>query len=710
MPPLMEDPELRALFADEVEERAARMIEAARLMVSGEAGTDDLEALRREAHTIKGTGRMMGFHALSEAGRRLEQVMQGVLAGERPSDPALGRAIERIGSCLVACVSADPEKGTPELAAAVVELSETAPGEEPEEAPVSGAAPEHDTGGGLPAAVPAIPDGTDGPSVESSDLGGLLVALDSWAFGETVRVNAANLFQLINGICSLRVDTEVLGSLVGEVVRVGAETPAAADDPLVRLASTVGAAEQTAADLQRQALDLAAAPLAEITNTFPQLVRYVARKAGRDVRFELVGDDAVADRQVLERVADALRQLLVNAVNHGIEDVEERLAAGKPPTATVALRAGVKNHKLQLEVEDDGRGVAWEAVRAAAVEKGLLGADEPIDCDRLRAVLFAPAFSTAEPGELVAEGNGLSDVAAAIEELHGTIALESSPGEGTLVTIVVPTSRALQDVVLITAAGHKWGIPEIAVLDRRPVSSGNIVGSGASRRMEWHGVEIPVRSFSEAVGLAETEPASRILVVSSQSGPVAFLVSTEIGARQVAARELGPLLDSVPHLTGAALLGGGDVVVLVDPSRLAERADVLPSREGPQPRVLVVDDSLGARQVVGGALGSAGFVVTLSSSAAETLELLERAEFDAIVMDYVLPDMDGATLVRKVRGLEIRVPIVMLSGLATPHDQARALAAGADAYFDKDDLRRGGLADALQSLIGGRPADAEVAG
>jgi CheY-like chemotaxis protein len=185
---------------------------------------------------------------------------------------------------------------------------------------------------------------------------------------------------------------------------------------------------------------------------------------------------------------------------------------------------------------------------------------------------------------------------------------------------------------------------------------------------------------------------------------VAFAVDRVVGARQIAVRELGPLLSSAPHLNGAALLGGGDFVVLVDPARLAERAaagirDDNESAEA-RHRVLVVDDSLGVRQVVGSSLGSAGFEVALAGTAAEALGYLDEHEVDAIVSDYVLPEIDGAELVRQIRAKGIEVPIVVLSGLATPRDQARALDAGADLYFDKDDVRKGALVEALTDLIG----------
>ena len=211
---------------------------------------------------------------------------------------------------------------------------------------------------------------------------------------------------------------------------------------------------------------------------------------------------------------------------------------------------------------------------------------------------------------------------------------------------------------------------------------------------------VPLISFAEAVGLRSIGEPEFLLVVSSPVGPVAFSVEEDLGRRQVAARELGPVLHGVPHLTGAALLGGGDIVVLVDVARLADGARRAVEPGASRPKVLVVDDSRGARQVVGGALGSSGFDVGVASSPTEALSVLADETFDAIVLDYVLPTMDGAALAARVRDLGVTAPIVILSGMATPEDQEKALAAGADAYLDKDDVRQGALAAQIRELLG----------
>ncbi len=680
--PISEDAELRELFKGEVAERAAALEAGARAFAAGEAADGLAHDLYREGHTIKGTGRMMGYVAVSDAGKLLEDTWRRVHEGSLEMSPEVAGLAADLASCLCEGVEADPQAGSPRLAEAMAAARAHLDGDGPP----------------LPAAAPA----TIGvPAPENSDLGGLLGAIDDWAFGENVRVNAASLFRFINAISALRVDTESLSESAVALGRTRADREAF-EEHLGTLVALAQSTEKTIGSLQVQAVELAAAPISEITNTFPQLVRYIARKADKEIRFELIGDHHTVDRQIIERISDPLRLLLVNAVHHGIEPKPERIRLGKQPTGTISLVFTVEDHRLHVEIEDDGRGIDWKAVERSASRRGLLPADRSADRETLYALLFSPHFSTAPPGELVGDGDGLSSVAQAVESVHGTVRLETEPGAGTKVSLTVPTSRALQDAVLITAAGQTWGFPAISVLARVPFADTRRSDGGALE-LAWDGQSIPAIPFADAVGLVEAEPFTRALVVSHPAGPVAFLVASEIGRRQVAAREVGPVLGGVPHLTGAALLGGGNIVVLVDPARLVERARAVSiGEQGPRQRVLVVDDSQGARQVVGGALGSAGFQVELAAGAAETLELVADQEFDALVLDFVLPTMDGATLVREIRSLGVRSPIVVLSGLATEHDKARALEAGADACLDKDDVRKGALASALRGLLADR--------
>jgi two-component system sensor histidine kinase and response regulator WspE len=532
-------------------------------------------------------------------------------------------------------------------------------------------------------------------TVSGPDLGGLLGALESWATGQTMMVSAGRLYRLINYVAGVRIELQALAK------RLGAATGDDVTEEYVGgVCRDIETIADTAVELEADALGLAAVPVKEMTNTLPQLVRYLSKKLGKEVRFEVVGDEDLAlDRQVLDIVADPIRQLIVNAVYHGVEMPADREALGKPATALVSLTMTIKNHKLEIVVSDDGGGISWPAVRLAAVEQGYYDSSDPSDPEKLQPILFFPGFSTAPDSELGSIGSGLSNVAEAVESLYGRIRLESSD-TGTTVTIVVPTTRDLQRVLIVDAGNMKWGIPEAAIDEVVPVADAKVTTGGGGRRTLFiDDQEHRVVSLADLVGATDPRPETKFVRLSHRIGCAAVGVQRVLGVREVAAKELGPLLAGPSHITGAALLGGGDVVLLLDAGSLVQRSQDVPQPLTPGARVLVVDDSQGARAVVSGALASSGFTTSVAGSAAEALEVLAEQEVDALVVDFSMPNEDGVELVHQVREKYEGLPIIMLSGVATPEDQERAVAAGVDAFFNKADFREGALADALRATI-----------
>jgi two-component system chemotaxis sensor kinase CheA len=182
---------------------------------------------------------------------------------------------------------------------------------------------------------------------------------------------------------------------------------------------------------------------------------------------------------------------------------------------------------------------------------------------------------------------------------------------------------------------------------------------------------------------------------------VAVAVGEVLGRRRVAVKALGPILEGSRNITGAALLGGGEVMVVVDPNYLGELARHQQQRPGPRRRVLVVDDSAGVRQLIAATLSGRGFDVEVAESARLALLAISSGNFDALVVDYAMPRSNGVDLVRALRASNVRVPIVMVSGVASPDEQAAAWEAGVDAYLDKSDLRLGALVSTLRSLLDG---------
>jgi chemotaxis protein histidine kinase CheA len=785
------------MFLDEVTERTARLIEGGKAMQSGNVDDEMASVMLREGHTIKGTARVMGFEAISDAGKMIEDLWRGVKAGDIEPYPNLGRCLVTLSATLEPAMEADPDAGSPEMVEAMEKLNRATGfmlGEEsqaavppaaPQSAPTPDPAPQPEPEPQiadvvqLPGAMiveeppaapsppppapepevivpetspapppiaspppapqpepvapqpppvvapspPAIPDPApaqsappppaadykysvpldhsapeyigsasdgDDPEIYGPDLGGLLGALENWASGQTIQVSAGRLYRLINYVASMRVE---LDSMLGEM-RYSQQVTVDMVEHMTDLVKATSA-------LEMNAMELGAVPVRQMTNTLPQLVRYLAKKLGKEVRFEIqAADDLDVDRQVLDKISDPVRQLIVNAINHGIELPAKREAAGKPATGVISVGLARRGASFEIVVTDDGVGIDYATVHQLAASQGLVAPDSPVDAEALRPILFFPGFTTKAGDELNSVGAGLSNVADAVESLYGRIRVESAKGAGTTVTLVVPTVRDLQRVLIVDSGGTRWGIPEAVIDEMIPIENAQVRSSGDGEVVTVNGNEIPLAPIAGVVGATDGRPPVQVVVIAHRAGTAAVTVNEVLGIREVAAKELGPVVAGPSHITGAALMGGGDVVLILDAGAVVQLSQAGSQPVAPRARVLVVDDSQGARAVIAGSLASSGFSTSVAESAFEALEVLGEQHIDALVVDFSMPAQDGVELVRKVRQQGIQIPIVMLSGVAKAEDQQRALEAGVNAFFEKADFREGALAAQLRELLG----------
>jgi chemosensory pili system protein ChpA (sensor histidine kinase/response regulator) len=401
---------------------------------------------------------------------------------------------------------------------------------------------------------------------------------------------------------------------------------------------------------------------------------------------------------MIDRIGEVIRQLMVNAVVHGIEIPDERVRSGKSSTGTVTINITSDAQHVTVEVTDDGAGVDWTAVREVALGSGVVEGDPT--AEDLRTALFSEGFSTnPRSSEFTKDGDGLSRIAQIVEEVYGSFTMQTS-AEGSTFVLTVPAHRALQSAQLFDAGGMQWGMAEAAVLASMSISSVDIEVTERGSTIAYEGESIPYASFASAAGLDVEGLPTEVLVMQSAVGAIALAVDRVHEVREVATKDLGPLLSGSTVVVGVALLGGDDTVLLVDAGRLASNLmDDAAKPTGPVHTVLVVDDSQGVRQVVSGVLASHGYATIAAGSVADALGVLGHTSVDALVVDFSMPRADGVALVHLVRQRYGSIPIVMLSGVANEEDRLRAERAGADAFFDKSDFARGALVDKLGELI-----------
>ncbi|MFO7549404.1 MAG: response regulator [Acidimicrobiia bacterium] len=667
--------DLRRLYLEEVDERSQRLAAGGDALAHGPPDLGVLESLIRDAHTVKGSSYMVDRPDVGAAAAVLERAWKAVRAGEMEAGPSSATALADLGD-LIGRAARDRQGTQQDLERGRRRVEMLVLGDVARPAAIEPPPAPQDSGIDLPG---------------GRTLGGLLASIEGELLSGVTRVDTGSLYRLINRAVEVSLDAGVLADLAHVSFEGG--------DPQRVLSAWRRQLERLVSEitgLQQSAVSLANVSLNDAVDTFPQFSRFVARKLGKEVRFEIQGDEVQADRQIVDLLREPLRHLVVNAIDHGIEEPEARAVAGKPPAGVVALRARVDEDILIVAVSDDGAGIDWPTARAVASTMGEMAEDD----DDLRSLLFRHGFSTrATPTEFSGGGEGLALVADAVDRVKGRLQVDSRPGEGTTVTLALPISLVMQHVLVVAAGDQFWGIPEPAVLSTTAVASSDIRHGIQGPEIRVQGASVPIVSLAGALGMEPATLETEAVVVSTRSGSIALRVDEVLDLRRVAVKHLGPILEGNRLITGAALLGAGQLVVVVDPQQVGETVRRPLASDESRIRVLVVDDSAGVRQLIAASLAGKGYAVRVAPNAREAAEALSQGSFDVLVVDYAMPGSNGVELVRLLRSSGVGIPIVMVSGVAGPEEQAEAWAAGVDAYLDKRDLRQGALNATLRELL-----------
>jgi two-component system chemotaxis sensor kinase CheA len=452
-------------------------------------------------------------------------------------------------------------------------------------------------------------------------------------------------------------------------------------------------------------------PAATVLEIFPRMVRDLARSEGKDVEWHAQGGELPVDRRVLEAIKDPLIHLVRNAVGHGLETPQERLAAGKPARGriTAAVRP-LENGRIELAVSDDGRGIDPEQVQAAARRARIDSAQDPFE------LVFRSGLSTSFViTDVSGHGLGLPIVKEQAERLGGTVTLESRPGAGITVRLVLPATVATFRGLLVHAGEQRFLLPAEAV---ERVVSGEPVSVGGREMLRRDGELLPCAALAEVLGVErETpDPPHACAIVATGAGRAALVLDAISGEREVLVKELEPPLVRVRNIAAAGLLGGGELVLVLRPSDLVvgvleqrgrtarARATDRPERA---PRVLVVDDAVTTRAMERGLLELAGYEVVVAVDGVDAWTALKSEPFDLVVSDVDMPRMDGFELTLRIRAdaALAELPVVLVSALEAREDKERGIEVGANAYVVKSSFEQSNLLEIIHRL-GVRPAEA----
>jgi len=539
-----------------------------------------LSLIFRLVHTIKGTCGFLGLPRLEHVAHAAENVLGRVRDGELTVTPAvisliLG-SLDRI-KAIVAALGATGAEPAGDDSAIIAALNRAAAGDlaaEPAEAAV---------------AAPAAPQPAQDTPPADNQVG-----------SQTIRVTVDVLEELM--------------TLVGELVLTRnqllqlsrAQGTSAFSAPLQRLSSITS-------DLQEGVMKTRMQPIGNAWNKLPRLVRDLAQETAKKITLEMRGQDTELDRQVLELMRDPLTHMVRNSADHGLETPEERRAAGKPETGRILLNAYHEGGHIIIEVSDDGRGLDVARIRDKALSKGLATEAElaAMTDTQIRAFIFRAGFSTAAAVTAISgRGVGMDVVRSNIERIGGTIDLTSVFGQGSCFTIKIPLTLAIVSALIVSAAGERFAIPQISVMEL--VRVGREVGKVPDRSNSL--APIPMEETDDAVGagmsiehIGQTpvlrlrdrllplislgallrmeegagQPKSTTVVVTAAGSLMLGIVVDEVfDTEEIVVKPVAPILRHVTMFSGNTILGDGSVIMILDPNGVARSAGVS-SRSGP---------------------------------------------------------------------------------------------------------------------------------
>ncbi len=481
---------------------------------------------------------------------------------------------------------------------------------------------------------------------------------------------------------------------------------------------------RTQTELQDGLMNSRMVPFTRLKPRFERIVRQVASELDKSVDLTIINADDEMDRTILERITSPLEHMLRNAVDHGIEDTQTRLKAGKSRNGHITLEVLREGSEVVINLTDDGRGINVEAVRSKAIMQGLIDPNDTslTDLDVMQYIFNAGLTTTNELTQISGRGVGMDVVISEIRQLGGMVSVTSKAGEGSRFTIRVPLTVAISDALVVRAADRYYAIPLVQierVIRINPEKLYDYYQSDASTlriededyRVRYLNEILTGSSFDEL--MLNTNTSLPLIIVKNRSGQkMALQVDQIAGSRiEVVVKPLGRQLSHLAGISAATIMGDGSVLFILDLMALMRNAPVikkakkLKATESTEtevrPTVLVVDDSVTVRKVTSRFLERQGIKVMLAKDGIDAIEVLQETIPDLILLDIEMPRMDGFEVATQVRHSERlkQIPIIMITSRTGQKHRQRALDIGVNDYMGKP-FQENELLKKIELLLG----------
>jgi chemosensory pili system protein ChpA (sensor histidine kinase/response regulator) len=724
--------------------QAAEVTQSLQGWIADPTQSELLRNAKRAAHTLKGSANILGIRGVARLAHRLEDILEICETESSPPSSMRAQALVSAADCLEQMVAAVAgEDSAPDNALAVIELLDAARDNEavattrqrvleiPAEVNIPVAAPAP-TARAEAKATTRVPTELLDNLVRmvgelTIKIGELDQELKSTAghsrqLVEQDRSIQKRLFELehsvdIRGVQarhklnvvnanpdfdSLELDqyneVQSLTRALIEEATDARDLGVGLKDELAGLAGILHQQQRLMRELQHLTSQTRMAPVETIVPRLQRNVRQTAAATHKQASLVIVGSDILVDADVLNQLIDPLLHILRNAVDHGLESPDERVASGKPRAGTITLTVARRGQVVTVQVADDGRGLNLRDIRSRAVERGLLSADAmPTDIEIARLTLL-PGFSTRDMvTEISGRGVGLDVVATRLRALSGSIDIRSEAGRGLTIELRFQASLVATHALFVRDGGQVFGIASHAVRRAFPAVAVEFTRENGTLFARVDDEKYPAHELSALTGMRPASSPERrnLVVVDSEVGPIGVLVDAVLDANELVTRPTGRYLKRIPGVAGIGLLGNGSVIPLLDVAELARSPSDHALRAAAEAqsharvqrrsRVLVVDDSMSVRRAVATLLEDQGYEIVQARDGLEAVKSMESARPDLLLTDLEMPNMNGLELIAHVRSRSelASLPVIMITSRSMDKHRRQALTSGVDVYLTK---------------------------
>ncbi len=659
--------EIINVFKDEVRGRLKNIEDGLIALQSNPEDQEILDNLQREAHTIKGAARMVGYSRTGEVAHALETLIKRYRSGEVETEKmvkAALRAVDYIRNAI--------EKGESDEKS-VLEVLEN-------------------------------PDKLQGEG--TVEITKSFEVEDVWKFIpveyeqiEKLSQKLEDLYMRTVGIVRYRKDllSQIEDRKTAEIIE--------------KLLSDFDFFRKSLHQLTMEISDLRLVPVSKVFDSITRPIYEIATSLGKKVKVNLRSTDIKIDKRILDSILDSIIHLIRNALDHGIEPPEERVKKGKPEYGTLYLSAFEREGKVVIQIEDDGRGIDTEQVVKKAVEKGIIDQETAAHLSEKEKIdlIFIHGFSTKERvSDMSGRGVGMDVVKSRVEELGGEISVETTPGYGTRIELILPLTIATVNLIFFRIGEFTFAYPSYHVENIIRIEKNRLITLSNGRKYYDVGEErIPV------VDLVPAGEGLEYLIVTRRNR-IGYMVNEIVGEESVVIKRMSGPLKNLSMLKGFVPLSTENIAYLIDLSEMSIMESMLKFREEikshvrpeevKRKRILVVDDSPATREVVSGLLRGAGYEVVTAENGIQAMRELGKEDFDLVVTDINMPQMDGYELTKYIRETPHlkALPVIMLTSFGSAEERKKGKEVGADEYLTKGSFDPAKFLEIIRKYLEGR--------